>query len=113
MNLGVSTLLCIGAFLYLHKRRPLGDYEIRYLRYTHILTRKQALPERSGDWRKDMYGAILGNIIGSPFEFDRGFVTERIMPRTERRRRTESIFLPTRSMPELPTRSFSLPGLSI
>ena len=34
------------------------------------------MPERLRRLEADMYGAILGDIIGSPFEFDRGDKTK-------------------------------------
>ena len=40
--------------------------------YTHIVTRKEIIPDTFRRVEADMYGAILGDIIGSPFEFDRG-----------------------------------------
>ena len=40
--------------------------------YTHIVTRKEIIPDAFRRLEADMYGAILGDIIGSPFEFDRG-----------------------------------------
>lgn len=44
--------------------------------YTHIVTRKEIIPDAFWRLEADMYGAILGDIIGSPFEFDRGDKTK-------------------------------------
>ena len=45
--------------------------------YTHIVTRKEIIPDAFRRLEADMYGAILGDIIGSPFEFDRGDKTKK------------------------------------
>lgn len=45
--------------------------------YAHIVTRKEIIPDAFRRLEADMYGAILGDIIGSPFEFDRGYKTKK------------------------------------
>lgn len=57
-----------------------SDRDNRYLENTH--THNDAIPENNKAQRRQpkegtgMYGAILGDIIGSPYEFDRGNKTK-------------------------------------
>ena len=65
------------AFFFALKCRPFSDHPKLPSGYTHIVTRKEIIPDAFRRLEADMYGAILGDIIGSPFEFDRGDKTKK------------------------------------
>ena len=66
----------VPAFFFALKCRPFSDHLKLSSGYTHIVTRKEIILDAFRRLEADMYGAILGDIIGSPFEFDRGDKTK-------------------------------------
>ena len=75
IDLVMPVRISTGIFFAL-KCRPFSDHLKEPSGYTHIVTRKEITPDHFRRLEADMYGAILGDIIGSPFEFDRGDKTK-------------------------------------
>ena len=63
-------------FSFDEKCRHDSDQAVQISCYTSFVTKRNEMPELIWGQEAIMYGAILGDIIGSPFEFDRGDKTK-------------------------------------